>query len=178
MCVLLCTHIGRIDECPESELFNDLRINMLFGFFLTRALLPTLRKSSPAQVQFIGSQSAEIRLPRLATYAASKSFLKQLTRALGCDERWWTDSGVSFVYVAVATVVTNTMRTVPHVFNPTAERFARALVSRVGCAEDEYTAWMPHAVQMWFMKKLGEGMIERYAAPTVKAIFEDMAKNK
>ncbi|THH33310.1 hypothetical protein EUX98_g939 [Antrodiella citrinella] len=167
---------GRIDEYTEADLLRDIRINMLFAFNFTRALLPILRRSSPAQVLFIGSQSAEIRIPRLATYSPPKAFLKQLTRCLSCDERWWTPSNVSFVYVTVGTVVTNAMRTTPHIFNPTSERFAKALVARVGCAEDEYTAWAPHVLQMWSMKLLGDSFIEVYAASTIKEIIETRAK--
>ena len=154
---------------------GDLRLNMLFAFNTTRTLLPTLRRATPAHVLFIGSQSAEIRIPRLNTYAPCKYFLKQLTRCLNCDERWWTPSNVSFAYATVGTVVTNTMRTTPHIFNPTSERFAKALVARIGCAPDEYTVWMPHAVQMWAMKILGDSFIESYTAPVMKGILEEQA---
>ncbi|KAH8084876.1 NAD(P)-binding protein [Cristinia sonorae] len=167
--------VGRIDDYSEDNLMKDLRVNMLFAFNFTRSLLPILRKAAPAQCLFIGSQGAEIRIPRLYTYAPPKYFLKQLTRCLSCDERWWAPSNVSFAYVTVGTVVTNAMRTTPHLFNPTSERFAKALVARVGCAEDEYTAWMPHAIQMWFMKLLGDSFIESYAAPTMKGILEARA---
>jgi len=166
---------GRIDEYTEQDLMSDLRINMLFAFNLTRALLPILRKSAPAQVLFIGSQSAEIRIPRLSTYAPCKYFLKQLTRCLESDERWWTPTNVSFVYVTVGTVVTNAMRTTPHIFNPSSERFAKALVARIGCAPDEFTAWAPHAMQMWFMKRLGDAVIEKYTAPAMEEIIASRA---
>ncbi|TCD68980.1 hypothetical protein EIP91_009202 [Steccherinum ochraceum] len=89
----------RMDGYSEADLLADLRVNMLFAFYLTRALLPTLRRAAPAQVLFIGSQGAEIRIPRLYTYAPAKYFLKQLARCLSCDERWWTPTRVSFAYV-------------------------------------------------------------------------------
>ena len=47
-------YMYRMDGYSESDLLADLRVNMLFAFYLTRALLPTLRRAAPAQVLFIG----------------------------------------------------------------------------------------------------------------------------
>jgi len=162
----------RIDTYSEQELFVDVRVNALFPLYLTRAFLPKFR-STPGRVLviFVGSQSAEIRCPRLSTYASSKAFLKQLNRSLNSDEKYWTPSNVSFMYWGVGAVVSNGLRGTPSFFTPAATTFAKSVIARIGCGEETVIPYFPHAIQNWFAGALGDDWVEKFAAETVRRSF-------
>jgi 17beta-estradiol 17-dehydrogenase / very-long-chain 3-oxoacyl-CoA reductase len=83
------------------------------------------------------------------------------------------------MYLAVGKVVSGTMPTVPHVFNPTSERFAKALVARIGCGKKRITPWMPHAFLQWFMTLFPENVVERSVSQEVTEILKmDMKKHE
>jgi 17beta-estradiol 17-dehydrogenase / very-long-chain 3-oxoacyl-CoA reductase len=146
----------------------------IFPLLLTRALLPTLRaRQGPAHVMFVGSQSANISIPRFTIYASSKNFIKALARCLDADEHWPVShrQGVSFMYLNVGEVVSSTMQITPGLFAPTSERFAKAVVARIGCGRKQITPWMPHAVLEWFMTMLGESIVERFTRQEVSKLL-------
>lgn len=166
---LISSFLQRLDAHSEEDLMGDIRVNSLFTFYLTRALLPRLRAASgPALVTFVGSLAADIHVPRLYNYAPSKAFLWQLTRCLNTDERWWTPSKVSFMYLAVGEVHTNTQRAPVNFLRPPASRFAKSVVASLGCGRERITPYAPHAFQQWFMGFLGEKVIENFAANMMK----------
>jgi len=149
-------------------------LNAIFPLLLTRALLPTLRaRQGPTQVMFVGSISANISIPRFTIYASSKNFIKALARCLDADEHWPVSrrQGVSFMYLNVGEVVSSTMKITPSLFAPTSERFAKAVVARIGCGRKQITPWMPHAVLEWFMTMLGENIVERFARKEVSMLL-------
>ncbi|KAL6305816.1 NAD(P)-binding protein [Sparassis latifolia] len=165
----------RIDGFTESELLGIVQMNALFPLLLTRALLPSLRASAahgPVLVQFVGSQGADVSPPRFALYASSKRFLQALARGLDVDERVWDGaSGVRFEYAAVGEVRSQTHPVQIRVSSPSAERFARSLVKRVGCGWRRYAPYMPHAYMQWIVELLGETVVEKYVVKEIDQIL-------
>ncbi|OCH94860.1 NAD-P-binding protein [Obba rivulosa] len=169
----------RLDKRSEAEMLCDFHLNAAFPLFLTRVLLPQLRTSAkhgPVLVQFVGSLASEIGPPRLPLYAASKAFLKGLTRALDNDERAWSPTGVHFTYMYVGEVVTNSMKTDVSLGSPSAETFAKAYVARIGCGWRRYHPYVIHAIQDWFMQGLGENVVDRFVMKRMGELVVQLEK--
>ncbi|KAI0081088.1 NAD(P)-binding protein [Panus rudis PR-1116 ss-1] len=168
---------NRVDAYSEEDLLGDIRVNALFSFYLTRAFLPQMRSTGgPTEVIFVGSQSADIRIPRLYTYAPCKAFLYQLTRCFNSDERYWTPTNVHFMYLAVGTVITNSLRMETSLFYPTASKFAKSVVHKLGCGRERVTPYAPHAIQQFFAGYTPAWFIEMHGAKVMKKVFEEKEK--
>ncbi|PCH40815.1 NAD(P)-binding protein [Wolfiporia cocos MD-104 SS10] len=171
----------RIDGVDEANLSKIVQWNDMFPLYLTRALLPQLRQSAmrgPVMVQFVGSQAEDVSPPTLAVYAASKAFLHALSRGLDNDERvWGTPSGVQFAYLAVGSVTSNSNRVTSSLVSPTASRFAKALVSRIGCGKRSYAPWLPHAAMQWLIELLPVSMVDRLVAAEMHKTIVANEKN-
>ncbi|KAK7678559.1 hypothetical protein QCA50_018431 [Cerrena zonata] len=167
----------RIDAFSGEDLLGDIRVNALFSFDLTHALLPQLRAAGgPVEVVFVGSQSADIAIPRLSTYAASKSFLYQLTRCLNADETYGSPSQVRFTYWNVGTVITNSLREKPSLFYPLAADFAKNLMGIIGCGREKVTPYAPHAMQQLLVGLLPKSILLHHATKTIQRIIDETEK--
>jgi len=170
----------RIDGLSEANIYGIVHRNAMFPLLLTRALLPKLRKTAklgPVLVQFVGSQSGEISPPRFSTYAGSKAFLKALTRGLINDERFWDGpTGVTFEYLMVGQVVSNSVHAEASFGSPSSDTFAKALVARIGCGWRMYAPYMPHAVMQWAIELLGESTVDKYTAQAIGELMDAEVK--
>ncbi|KAM5539656.1 hypothetical protein V8D89_006765 [Ganoderma adspersum] len=174
----------RIDERTEEYLLSVVHSNALFALFLTRALLPQLRRaaqSGPVQVLFVGSFAGDICPPRLPMYAASKGFLKALTGGLANDELLLgAPTAVQFTYLSVGAVHSDNHRAPmpPSLAVPTSTRFAWWLVQSIGCGRRTAVPYFVHAVQYWLMQKSGERVVDEGMAKKIHGLMEQAAKRK
>ena len=158
--------------------------NSFFSLFLTRALLPQLRRtarSGPVQVLFVGSIAGDISPPRLPIYAASKGFLQSLTRGLDNDELFFDGpTGVRFSYLAVGAVHSdNHDAPIPtSVSVPTSARFARALVDTIGCGRRRVAPFWVHAAQSWSVGLIGERVADSISAQEMQVLIARAEKGK
>ncbi|KAH9927259.1 NAD-P-binding protein [Fomitopsis serialis] len=170
----------RIDDSSDTALVELVAWNDFFPLLLTRALLPKLRTTAqhgPVLVQFVGSHAATAAPPTLSVYAATKGFLAVLTRGLDNDERrWGTPSGVEFEYLAVASVATAGNPQNVTMSAPSAEQFGRALVNKAGCGKRYYTPWMAHAIMVWAVGLLPEGVVDGFVAQMMRKQHEERQK--
>ncbi|EPS95963.1 NAD-binding protein [Fomitopsis schrenkii] len=161
----------RIDGFSQADLMKIVNRNSIFPLYLTHTLLPQLRQSArtgPVLVQFMGSLASEICPPRFAMYAASKSFLKALTRGLDNDERvWGAPTGVRFEYLLTGQVQSNSMRLKPTLDTPTSETYAKAIVARMGCGYRVYCPYWVHAALKYSSVLAGEGVQDTYSAQRI-----------
>ncbi|KZT70375.1 NAD(P)-binding protein [Daedalea quercina L-15889] len=161
-----------IDSFTDTGLAGIVHQNATFPLLLTRALLPQLRTSAkrgPVIAQFVGSVTADITPPRLVAYSASKAFLRALSRALDNDEQLWgTPSGVRFACITVGEVQSNSHKATASLVCPTADRFAKAVVARIGCERRQYTPWMPHAMLNWVTGLLPEYVLDKTVATAMR----------
>jgi 17beta-estradiol 17-dehydrogenase / very-long-chain 3-oxoacyl-CoA reductase len=173
-------YYDRLETWTENEVLSVIHLNAIFPLLFTRALLPQLRAAQgPTLVIFVGSISADIPMARFGIYASSKNFLEALARCLDADELWPAPtSGPSFMYLAVGNVVTNSTRTIPHLFNPTSERFAKAVVARIGCGRRRITPYMPHAIQQWCVTMIGESSVQRVIARELSNLLQENKKSE
>ncbi|PIL26440.1 hypothetical protein GSI_12198 [Ganoderma sinense ZZ0214-1] len=174
----------RIDERTEEHLLGVVHSNALFALFLTRALLPQLRRaaqSGPVQVLVVGSFAGDVGPPRLPLYAAAKGFLKALTRGLDNDELFFgTPTGVRFMYLSVGAVHSDNHPAPmqPSLGVPTSARFAWWLVESIGCGRRNVVPYLVHAVQYWLMQKSGNRVVDRGMAQKMKELMAQAAKRK
>nr|VWO94143.1 3-oxoacyl-reductase [Ganoderma boninense] len=175
----------RIDERPEEYLLGVVRSNAFFALFLTRALLPQLRRachSGPVQVLLVGSFACDVGPPRLPMYAASKGFLRALARALSNDERFFGVGGVpsrvQFTYLSVGAVhsANHPAPMPPSLAVPTSARFAWWLVETVGCGRRHVVPYLVHALQYGLMRMSGERAVDEGMAERMRVLMERAAK--
>ncbi|KAH9927258.1 NAD(P)-binding protein [Fomitopsis serialis] len=161
-----------IDSFTDTHLAGIVHQNAMFHLLLTRALLPSLRTSAkrgPVIVHFVGSVTADITPPRLVAYAASKAFVRALARGLDNDEQLWgAPSGVRFACITVGEVQSNSHKAKASLVCPTADRFAKAVVAKIGCGRRQYTPWMPHAILNWVTGLLPEHMLDKTVAEAMQ----------
>lgn len=174
----------RIDGRTEEYLAGVVRKNAFFSLFLTRALLPQLRrcaKSGPVQVLFVGSVAGDIAPARLPLYAASKGFLQALTRGLDNDEQFFgKPTGVRFTYLAVGAVHSDNHDAPmpPSLTVPTSQRFARAVVESVGCGRRRIAPYYIHAVQSWSVGVMGHWVVDSMSAKEMESLIGQAEKGK
>ncbi|KAF8591930.1 NAD(P)-binding protein [Ramaria rubella] len=162
----------RLDEWPEDDVLSIVRWNALFSLLLMRTILPQLRRSSGRTlVMNVGSFAGDISPPRLSVYAASKRFSEFLGRGLSVDERYFTRTGVEFMYLVVGQVATNAMRQPNSLVCPSTDTFARAVVNRIGCGRRRIAPYYFHAISHWFVEAASIDLGEWVVAQAMKALF-------
>lgn len=72
---------GDVASATREQLDRHVKINFTAPYFLTQALLPTL-KQTQGQIVFINSSAIQRAIPGLAQYSASKSAMKGLADSL------------------------------------------------------------------------------------------------
>ncbi|KAI0340286.1 NAD(P)-binding protein [Trametopsis cervina] len=160
---------SRVDTIPTETLFSDLNRNAIFPWLLTRALLPKLRTArGPVQLVYVGSVAADMPIPGLIPYGATKAFLRQLSITLDADERFFEASNVSMMYLSVGSVVSNSNRVDQGLFAPDTQTFAKSLVAKIGCGKRKVFAYLPHAVQLWSTGFLPEALLNKLVADAQK----------
>lgn len=97
---------GRFDEHKLEELSSLMAINITLPVRLTYALIPELKKPKQAYILNIASTTAYQAVPKLAIYAACKTFMIQFSRALRYELR---TSNISVTCVSPGTTDTNFM---------------------------------------------------------------------
>jgi short-subunit dehydrogenase len=97
---------GRFDELEFEDVNSLMKINIYLPVKLTYQLLPNLKKSNKSYILNIASTTAYQAVPKLAIYAACKTFLIQFSRALKYELR---KSNVSVTCVSPGTTDTNFM---------------------------------------------------------------------
>ncbi len=77
--------IAPMERTSNDELDRILGVNLRAPYLLTRALLPSLRRSDNASIINIGSLVTEIAVPSVSAYRAAKVGLKGFTGALAAE---------------------------------------------------------------------------------------------
>jgi 17beta-estradiol 17-dehydrogenase / very-long-chain 3-oxoacyl-CoA reductase len=154
--------------------------NILFPLYLTRALLPSLRRTSqrgPVVIFALGSLSSEVAPPYLSVYASSKKFLETLLRCLAADDRFTASlfpsrpkEDVRFKYIQVGSVNSATNKTPVSLTVPSTVGFARDCLRRVHAPGRVVCASLVHAVQLWAVSLIGERKAEEEAGREMRSM--------
>jgi 2-keto-3-deoxy-L-fuconate dehydrogenase len=76
---------GQVSENADDEWAHVFNVNVFGAVRVTRAALPTLKKSKNAVIVFSGSVVGEIGVPNRVLYSATKGALETITRAMAAD---------------------------------------------------------------------------------------------
>ena len=92
-----------IDEVTIDEWKDSLAINATAPFFLTKLLLPLIKKSEKGVIINIGSGMGEIPTACRSVYCATKYALRGMTLSLAAE---FKGGSIKFVHVALGSVLT------------------------------------------------------------------------
>jgi len=148
-----------------------IRWNALFPTFLTRAFLPSLRKTSlahPVLVVFGGSFSAEFAVPRVPLYSATKAFVQRLPSSLSADEKFIPgESNVEFMYLHTGSVQSNTIVEPADFSRPTSDDYAAYIVKTFGSGRVDVVPYVGH--------KIGLTLLRRFPSFILRNILKEEA---
>ncbi len=121
---------GRYEEMSAEDLRGLWDVNVAAGAELARQALPGMLSRRRGRLVFISSLSAEVALPGLTAYSASKAAVSQLADGLRSE---LAGTGVGTTLVELGPVTTD-MYDLAHAHPPTAAAFGRA--RRLGLLRD------------------------------------------
>lgn len=133
-----------VSDTSEERMTENISLNALFPVHLTRTLLPTLIRSSPALVINISSM-ADMGFPMLASYGASKRFLMTFTRSLSLEME---GNDVEVLGIRLGRVSGTTfIRDPPSFSSPSADETAKAALAKAGHGHGIVVGHWAHALQ-------------------------------
>lgn len=165
----------------EDFITNILNINARFPYFLTRAFLSSLRRISqngPVEVVFIGSFAGDVAVPFISPYAGSKALTKRVSRILHADERVWSRSNLSFVYVNVGEVQTGTLKVAASLTRPHSDDYARHLVESFGSGRKTVIPHPIHHVAYAIVTGMPEALCDYIVLAEGRSLFRKIAEGK
>jgi len=151
-----------------QELDSVLAINNRFMVYLTSIMLPVLGRSPRSLIINIGSM-AESGTPYQTLYSGTKCFIAGFSKALD-----WELKAEGF-NIDVTDIVSGEVRTQGHKAQlrwqiPTSEKFARAVLNKVGPGRGRhFIPYWPHRLLLWMLENLPENTVRQ-------AVIENMNK--
>jgi 17beta-estradiol 17-dehydrogenase / very-long-chain 3-oxoacyl-CoA reductase len=170
----------RFEEWSENDHLSVVRWNALFPTLLTRAFLPSLRKTSlshPVLVVFHGSFSAEFAIPRIPLYTASKAFVRRLPSSLSADERFIPgESNVEFMHIYTASVKSNSITMPEDLTRPTSDDYAPHVVRAFGSGREDVVPYFGHEIALAIIRRVPDFIQRGPLKEEVKNLFTMAAK--
>ncbi len=154
-------HFAPLEEFSFPQIRQSIELNLLQHIFVVKALLPLLKRNAPADVLFLGSESARAGGPKGSLYCAAKFGLRGFAQALRKD---CASAGVRVCLINPGMVDTD---------------FFSALDFRPGQAEDSFLrpSDVAQAVAMVLTAPPGTVFDEINLSP-LKKVIEFRAKRK
>ncbi|KAJ7132523.1 putative short chain dehydrogenase/reductase [Mycena epipterygia] len=131
-------------ESPAAVVETCLNVNSRFPTQLTRALLPTMKRDSPALIINCGSLAGSAGLPYLAAYSGTKAFIFAFTQALK-HEMVLDGVQIEVMGVSIANVQSGSNK-VPLSFGTISS--AQGVLGKVGSGETLTYAHWSHALMI------------------------------
>ena len=130
----------KFEEWSEDDHLSFIKSNVLFPTLLTRAFLPSLRKTSlshPVLVVFNGSVSPEFSVSDIPLYTATEAFAQQLSSSLSADEKLTPgESKIEFMYLHRGSVQSSSTAKPGDSSRQTSDDYAAHLVNTFGSGRE------------------------------------------
>ncbi|XP_077986941.1 inactive hydroxysteroid dehydrogenase-like protein 1 [Glandiceps talaboti] len=158
---ILVNNVGVYDypqyfiDVPLERMFQLVNVNIVAATAMSRIILPQMVERGKGAVVNISSNTALHPTPQIAVYAATKTYLDYLSRALQYE---YEDKGItvqSLMPSYVATRMTQYTDSTASLLIPSASVYVRHAVSTLG-ASSRTTGYWPHTVQFWVSTMLPE----------------------
>jgi len=160
------------DEMPKSEVERTLTVGVMFITRLIHETLPILEKNVPSVMVNIGSQSCEVPVPYVSLYAASKGFLRSLTRCISAEARY-KKTGVEIIYADIHNVQSAGNHLDVSLIVPTSRRAAQAIIDIIGCNYGVVTPYWMHEFSRYFSAYLlPEWLLEKLSVASMLSVIE------
>jgi 17beta-estradiol 17-dehydrogenase / very-long-chain 3-oxoacyl-CoA reductase len=150
---------------PKEEMKNIITINCIGTLRVTQIIAPGMVQRKRGLILTMGSFSALLPTPLLATYSGSKAFLQHWSSSLGAELR---PQGVD-VELCLSYLVTTAMSKIRRtsLFIPNPRNFVKAAlgtINKKGGANMAYTStpYWSHALMNWWLENgvgLGTGLL-------------------
>ncbi len=150
-----------LDALSPERLIADASVNAMFPTLLLKQLIPLLSRNAPGLILNIGSM-ADMGLPRVGSYPASKAYSMKLAELLGREMRL-TGRDIEVLGIRVGNVwgTKQTVALAPDLFAPDTATMAKAILARVGCGKRVVVGYWSHALQFEALKLLPEFLADR-----------------
>ncbi|KAF4923067.1 Very-long-chain 3-oxooacyl-coA reductase [Colletotrichum viniferum] len=137
----------RLDESSMEDIAANVHMNALFPTILNAIMIPRFSSSAePALIINVGSL-ADGGWPLLSFYSGSKSYVNSISASMARELRM-DGIDVEVIGVRIGAVATKTDLMSPHLFWPSVETIANAILDRVGCGRSVLVPYWPHLVQI------------------------------
>lgn len=165
-----CAH----DELSAGDVDAIMNLNARFTTLLTRALLPMLKANEPALILNMSSVTGVTGNPLLATYSATKAYIKAFNEGLARELTSFGTADVEALALIIAQV-TDTVgyRQPASLFKPGARTVADAALDRVGCGELSVVAYWQHAIMVGVLARLPDWVVSIVMAKEIGNQRED-----
>lgn len=165
----------------DDHITNVLNINTWFPFFITRAFLSSLRRTSqkgPVEVEFLGSFAGDVAVPFVSPYAGSKALIKRVSRIWHAEERVLSNSNLSFVYINVGEVRTGTMRITAALARPHSDDYAKHLVESFGSGRRMVIPHPVHHIIYAIVTGMPEALCDYIVLAEGRNVFRKIEESK
>ena len=157
-----------------AEIDGLISVNDRFATHLTLSMLPLLQKSAPALVMNMSSY-AVAGVSHVAVYSGTKGYLSSWGAALRPELRV-EGYNIDVMNIVVGAVKSQQNGGPPNLMTPSSRRMAQSIIDRIGCGKGTVVAYFPHALQMFFIGLLPNGLREWALARQTKTWYDTKAK--
>ncbi|KAK9117410.1 hypothetical protein Sjap_016357 [Stephania japonica] len=152
-------------EVEEQVLMDLIRVNVEGTSVVTRAVLPGMVERRRGAIVNIGSGAGLVAPshPLFAIYAATKSYIRELSRSVYVECKY---GGIHVQYQVPLYVATNMAARVasvekPSLFTPSPDDYARAAIRCIGYESISSPYWA-HALQWHFANFVPESLLDEW----------------
>jgi len=145
--------IKELGKFTANEIEETIQLNCIFPSLITRALLPYFSEST--LILNVSSYAGMTPPPFLSVYAATKAFNNAFSNSLSREME-----NVEVISLITGSVHTGSNRKPITFSRPSAETYAKSVLSIVGCGRKSVMPYWPHALQSVFVSLLPERVVD------------------
>ncbi|XAR64498.1 Very-long-chain 3-oxoacyl-CoA reductase [Bertholletia excelsa] len=145
-------------EFDAGEEENSIKVNVAAATWVTRAVVPGMVRRRRGAIVNVGSGSSELpSYPLLAVYAATKSYIAQLSRCINLEYKQYGIDVQCQIPLLVATKMSMIRRST--FFIPSAETYSKASLRAIGYEQITVPYWA-HSLQWCILRSLPEPLVD------------------
>jgi len=158
-------------EMPWSEVERTMHVGVMFTTRLIHEVLPILTKNTPSVMINVGSMSCQVPVPYVPLYAATKGYLRSLTRCMAAEARL-AKTGVEIIYVDVHNVNSAANHQEVSFFVPSSQTMAKSIINVIGCNYGIVTPYWAHELSVYFTHIIPARLLEKLSASGMQAVLD------
>ncbi|KAM5349691.1 hypothetical protein ACJ41O_006196 [Fusarium nematophilum] len=160
-----------VENYSAQELLANVGANATFPLALTGALLPNMLRDQPGLILNIGS-FADIGMPLFPSYAPSKAFMMTSCVELGLEMEFKMRD-IEVLGLRIIQVTDTGVIFLPTSFSvPTATKWVKSALARVGCGRPHVVPFLPQALQMVAMNALPDWLAKQLKISLSASLLE------